>query len=163
MEADEPPEAAQFGFAVYRVNDYDLQIQHNEAFNLAVEHLGMTRAKTDAFFDGTLGKKLVKIVPFNHPVTPLDLEEVKNELKNRPEEERDILVVGLGKEYAVQAWLDEWNKLPNRAASPTRSKSSSCARTPNTAASSPTSLRKQKYLSRLWSQAACRRNGRDVP
>jgi DNA modification methylase len=109
--SDEPPKPAQLGFAVYRVNDYDLQIQHNEAFNLAVEHLGMTRTKTDAFFDGTLGKKLVKIVPFNHPITPLDLEEVKNELKNRPDEERDIVLVGLGKEYAIEAWLEEWNKL----------------------------------------------------
>ncbi|MBU2611592.1 MAG: site-specific DNA-methyltransferase [Chloroflexi bacterium] len=111
MEAEETPAPAQLGFSVYRVNDYDLQIQHNEAFNLAVEHLGMTRTKTDAFFDGTLGRKLVKIVPFNHPVTPLDLEEVKKELNNRPEEERDIVVVGLGKEVAVEAWLDEWNKL----------------------------------------------------
>jgi hypothetical protein len=117
---DLPPHPAQLGFAVYRVNDYDLQIQHNEAFNLAVEHLGMTRTKTDAFFDGTLGKKLVKIVPFNHPVTPLDLEEVKNELKDRPEEERDIAVVGLGREYAVQAWLDEWNKLRKQGGIPNR-------------------------------------------
>lgn len=107
----EPPEPAQLSFAVYRVNDYDLQIQHNEAFNLAVEHLGMTRSKTDAYFDGTLGKKLVKIVPFNHPVTPLDLEEVKRELNNRPDEERDIVVVGLGKEVAVNGWLEDWNKL----------------------------------------------------
>ena len=104
------PTPAQYGFAVYRVNDYDLQIQHNEAFNLAVEHLGMTRTKTDAFFDGALGRKLVKIVPFNHPITPLDLEEIKKELDNRPDEERDITVVGLGKEYAVEAWLEEWNK-----------------------------------------------------
>ncbi|MBN1453085.1 MAG: site-specific DNA-methyltransferase [Anaerolineales bacterium] len=107
----EPPAPAQLGFSVYRVNDYDLQIQHNEAFNLAVEHLGMTRTKTDAFFDGTLGKKLVKIVPFNHPVTALDLEEVKKELNNRPDEARDVVLVGLGKEIAVDAWLDEWNKL----------------------------------------------------
>jgi adenine-specific DNA-methyltransferase len=111
METEETPSPAQLGFSVYRVNDYDLQIQHNEAFNLAVEHLGMTRTKTDAFFDGTLGKKLVKIVPFNHPVTPLDLEEVKKELNHRPDEERDIVVVSLGKEVAVEAWLDEWNKL----------------------------------------------------
>jgi len=111
MESEETPAPAQLGFAVYRVNDYDLQIQHNEAFNLAVEHLGMTRTKTDAFFDGTLGKKLVKIVPFNHPITPLDLEEVKKELNHRPDEERDIVVVGLGKEVAVEAWLEEWNKL----------------------------------------------------
>ena len=111
IEAENIPTPAQLGFSVYRVNDYDLQIQHNEAFNLAVEHLGMTRTKTDAFFDGTLGKKLVKIVPFNHPVTPLDLEEVKSELKDRPDEERDLVVVGLGKEVAVEAWLEEWNKL----------------------------------------------------
>ncbi|HLO30624.1 MAG TPA: site-specific DNA-methyltransferase [Anaerolineales bacterium] len=30
MEVEETPEPAQLGFAVYRVNDYDLQIQHNE-------------------------------------------------------------------------------------------------------------------------------------
>lgn len=120
MEAEEPPAPAQLGFAVYRVNDYDLQIQHNEAFNLAVEHLGMIRTKTDAFFDGTLGKKLVKIVPFNHPVTPLDLEEVKNELKNRSDEKRDVAVVGLGKEYAVGAWLEEWNRFRKQEEMPNK-------------------------------------------
>jgi len=36
--------------------------------------------------------------------TPLDLEEVKNELSNRPEESRDIVVVCLGKELAVDGW-----------------------------------------------------------
>ncbi len=120
IEGEETFDPAQLGFAVYRVNDYDLQIQHNEAFNLAVEHLGMTRTKTDAFFDGTLGKKLVKIVPFNHPVTPLDLEEVKKELNHRPNEERDIVVGGLGKEVAVEAWLDEWNKLRKQGNIPNR-------------------------------------------
>jgi len=120
MEGEETPAPAQLAFSVYRVNDYDLQIQHNEAFNLAVEHLGMTRTKTDAFFDGTLGKKLVKIVPFNHPVTPLDLEEVKKELNHRPEEERDIVVVSLGKEVAIEAWLEEWNKLRKQGNIPNR-------------------------------------------
>lgn len=112
-EEEKPEELApsQLSFAVYRVNDYDLQIQHNEAFNLAVEHLGITRTKTDSFFDGTLGKRLVKIIPFNHPLTPLDLEEIKNELSNRPEESRDIAVVCLGKELAVDGWLEDWNRL----------------------------------------------------
>jgi len=72
-----PPEPAQYGFTIYRVNDYDLQIQHNEAVNLACEHIGVTRTKADGFFDGTLGKRLVKIAPFNHPLSPLDLEEIK--------------------------------------------------------------------------------------
>ncbi|MDD8017290.1 MAG: site-specific DNA-methyltransferase [Bacteroidota bacterium] len=102
---------AQYSFSVYRVNDYDLQIQHNEAVNLACEHIGITRTKTDSFFEGTLGKKLVKIVPFNHPVTQLDLEQIKNELKVRPNETRDITVVALGKELATDAWLAEWNKM----------------------------------------------------
>jgi hypothetical protein len=100
-----------YTFSVYRVNDYDLQIQHNEAVNLACEHIGITRTKTDAFFDGVLGKKLVRIAPFNHPLSPLDLEEIKSELKNRPEEERDIVVASLGKELTVHAWLEDWNRL----------------------------------------------------
>jgi DNA modification methylase len=105
------PSPAQLSFAVYRVNDYDLAIQHNEAVNLACEHLGVTRTKTDAFFDGTMGKKLVKIVPFGHPLTLLDLEEIKRELSARPEEERDICVVCLGKETAADGWLEDWNRL----------------------------------------------------
>ncbi len=48
-EADAAPLPAQLSFAVYRVNDYDLQIQHNEAVNLAVEHLGIERLRTDSF------------------------------------------------------------------------------------------------------------------
>lgn len=120
MESEASPSPAQLGFTVYRVNDYDLQVQHNEAVNLACEFLGVTRTKTDAFFDGTLGKRLVKIIPFNHPLTPLDLEEVKRELGNRPEEERDVLVVCYGSELAVQLWLEDWNRnrkrtnLPNK-------------------------------------------------
>jgi DNA modification methylase len=108
---EDSPTPAQSSFAVYRVNDYDLQIQHNEAVNLACEHIGITRTKADAFFDGTLGKKLVKVVPFGHPLTLLDLEEIKRELGARPEEDRDICVVCLGKETAADGWLEDWNRL----------------------------------------------------
>ena len=34
------PKPAQFQFSVWRINDYDLQIQHNEAVNLACEYIG---------------------------------------------------------------------------------------------------------------------------
>jgi DNA modification methylase len=108
-EADSRP--ASLSFSVYRVNDYDLQIQHNEAINLACEHVGVERSKTDNYFDGKLGKRLVKITPFNHPLSPLDLEELKNELRARPEEDRDITVIALGKEAACDVWLDEWNRM----------------------------------------------------
>ncbi len=114
------PEPAQYGFTVHRVNDYDLQIQHNEAVALACEHIGVTRTRSDAFFDGTLGKRLVKIVPFTHPLSPLDMEEVKKELDARPDEQRDIMIVALGKEIAVGKWLDDWNRLRKRGDVPNK-------------------------------------------
>jgi DNA modification methylase len=119
-DGDAPPPPAQLSFAVYRVNDYDLQVQHNEAVNLACEHLGITRTKTDGFFDGTRGKKLVKIVPFNHPLSPLDLEEIKRELSNRPDETRDVLVVCLGKQLDVEPWLDAWNAMRKKGDVPNK-------------------------------------------
>jgi len=111
---------AQLSLAIYRVNDYDLQIQHNEAVNIACEHIGVTRMRSDAFFDGTRGKSLVKIIPFNHPLSPLDLEEIKRELKTRPNEDRDILVVCLGKELAADAWSEEWNRLRKKGDVPNK-------------------------------------------
>lgn len=105
-----PPQPCQLAFTTWRVNDYDLQIQHNEAVELACEHLGITRRRTDPFFDGDQGQRLAKIVPFNHPLTPLDLETIRTELKARPEEERDILVVSLGIEHAARDWLDHYNQ-----------------------------------------------------
>jgi len=104
-------QSAQLSFAVYRVNDYDLAIQHEEAVNLACEHIGVTRIRTDRYFDGTLGKKLVKVIPFNHPLTLLDLDELKRELGARPEEDRAIVLVCLGKEPAADAWIEDWNRL----------------------------------------------------
>ncbi len=100
---------AQQGFTTWRVNDYDLQIQHNEAVELACEHIGIVRTRSDSYFDGRLGDRLVKIVPFNHPLSPLDLDDVDQELKRRPEEQRDITVVCLGMELAARAWVEQHN------------------------------------------------------
>lgn len=104
------PLPRQYGFSTYRVNDYDLQIQHNEAVELACQHLGITRTRTDSFFDGSQGSRLVKIVPFNHPLTPLDLEALSTELKNRPNEERDVLMVSLGIQHDAKAWVENYNR-----------------------------------------------------
>ena len=106
---NEPLPPAQLDFTTWRVNDYDLHIQHNEAVELACEHLGITRTRTDPFFDGTRGQMLAKIIPFNHPLTPLDLEALRTELKNRPEEERDLLVVSLGQEHKAREWVEHYN------------------------------------------------------
>jgi adenine-specific DNA-methyltransferase len=102
------PEPAALSFSVNRVNDYDLQIQHNEAAKLAIEHVGITETKSDPFFDGTLGERLVRIIPFNHPLTLLDLQAIKDEIETR-DDQRDIVVVALGKETRVDPWLEEYN------------------------------------------------------
>jgi len=97
-------------FAVYKVNDYDLKLLKTEAIELAIQHIGIQRVRTDRFFDGYLGKNLVKIIDFNHPLTLLDLQLIQDELKKRPNEDRDITIVCLGKELAVEPWVEEWNK-----------------------------------------------------
>lgn len=97
-------------FAIYKINNYDLQLLRTEAIELAVQHIGIQRTRTDIFFDGILGKNLVKIIDFNHPLTLLDLQLLQDELKKRPDEDRDITIVCLGKELAVDPLVDEWNK-----------------------------------------------------
>jgi len=97
-------------FATYKVNNYDLQLLRTEAIELAVQHIGIQRIKTDSFFDGALGNNLVKIIDFNHPFTLLDLQLIQDELKKRPNEDRNITVVCLGKELAVDSAIEEWNK-----------------------------------------------------
>lgn len=96
------------------MNDYDILVQHNEAVSLACEHVGVERTRADRYFDGTFKKSPVKIVPFNHPLTPLDLEELRRELEARPEEDRPVTLVCLGIEIAARAWIDEWNRLRKR-------------------------------------------------
>jgi DNA modification methylase len=97
-------------FATYKVNNYDLQLLRTEAIELAVQHIGIQRTKTDSFFDGTLGKNLVKIIDFNHPFTLLDFQLIQDELKKRPNEDRNITVVCLGKELTIDPAIEEWNK-----------------------------------------------------
>ncbi|MCL0041073.1 site-specific DNA-methyltransferase [Thermodesulfovibrionales bacterium] len=97
-------------FAIYKVNNYDLKLLQTEAIELAVQHIGIQRTRTDRFFDGTLGRNLVKIIDFNHPLTLLDLQLLQDELKKRSDEDRDITIVCLGKELAVDPWIEEWDK-----------------------------------------------------
>jgi DNA modification methylase len=98
-------------FAHYRVNNYDLAIQHNEFKTLIKAKLGIERIASEAFFDGKIGDKLVKLVDFNRLLTLADIELIKNELETRPEEERDIVVAGLGVDVQVFSFLTDYNKL----------------------------------------------------
>lgn len=123
METDSEEEEikpAQLGFTVWRVNDYDLAIQHNEAVNLACEHIGVTRTLSDSFFDGTLGQKLVKIIPFGHPLSLTDLEDVRAKIESRPNDSRDVVVVCLGKELGVESWLANWNRMRKQGNTPNK-------------------------------------------
>jgi DNA modification methylase len=99
-----------YSFGIYQVNNYDLQLLKTEAMELAVQHIGIQRMRTDTFFDGTLGKSLVKIIDFNHPFTLLDWQLIQDELKKRPNEDRDITIVCLGKELTIDPEIDKWNK-----------------------------------------------------
>lgn len=110
-EESAPAVPAQTGFTVWRVNDYDFAVKTAEAVGLACEHLGVERTRTDRYFDGTLGKRLVKIVPFDHPLSPLDLEQLREELDARPDEDRDVVMVALGCEAASRTWAEDWNRL----------------------------------------------------
>ncbi|MCA9906448.1 MAG: site-specific DNA-methyltransferase, partial [Anaerolineae bacterium] len=103
-----PP--ASLTLAVYRLNDYDLSLPHLEVVQEVQKLIGFDPLKTDVFFDGTLGKELVKVVPFNHPISLIDLQLVDDELKVRSNETRDVVVVGLGQETRVDSWLETSNK-----------------------------------------------------
>lgn len=49
-------------------------------------------------------------IAFNHPLNPLELEALKDELARRPEEERDIELVCLGMETSAHAWIENYNR-----------------------------------------------------
>lgn len=110
IKGDEEKVPKYYSFGHYKVNEYDLQLLRTEAIELAVQHVGIQRTKNDSFFEGVLGKNLVKIIDFNHPLSLLDLQLIQDELRKRPEENRNITVVCLGKELAVDPWIDDYNK-----------------------------------------------------
>lgn len=97
-------------FLHYRVNNYDFQ-DDNTIRRVVFEKYGIEKLKTDSFFDGMLGKKLVKIVDFNKPLTKLDLQLVKDELDLRKDEERDILIICSGSELDIDEEIARHNKL----------------------------------------------------
>lgn len=98
-------------FVIYKVNNYDLKILKTEAKELAIQQYGITKVKTDTFFDGLRDSgELVKVIDFNHPLTLLDLQLIVDELNKRPDEDRDVVVISLGRETKIDAWVEEWNK-----------------------------------------------------
>jgi hypothetical protein len=110
------PQPVSGSFRVFKVNDYDLQIQHNEALEFAIDKIGIQRTPQDGFFEGVVGDRLVKIIPLNRPANIADLDSIEREISEiRPDDTRDILVVALGAETNVRSWIEEKNKLRQHA------------------------------------------------
>ena len=75
-----------------------------------IKKYGVQTDRQEAFFDGTLDGTLVKIIDLTKPLTPLDIQTIKDELENRPEESRNITVFCYGTNSNIQAELKEENR-----------------------------------------------------
>ena len=98
------------GIAHYRVNNYDFQTEH-ELKEIVVSKYGVETDRKAAFFDGTVNGTLVKIADLTKPLTRLDIQLIKDELQNRPDEVRDITVLCNGSEVGMQEELDRDNRM----------------------------------------------------
>ena len=99
----------QRGIVHYRINNYDAST-HLERKDIVLKKYGVQTDRQEAFFDGTLDGTLVKIIDLTKPLTPLDIQTIKNELENRPDESRNITVFCYGINSGIQAELKEENR-----------------------------------------------------
>ena len=99
----------QHGIVHYRVNNYDAST-HLERRDIVIKKYGVQTDRQEAFFDGTLDGTLVKIIDLTKPLTPLDIQTIKDELENRPDESRNITVFCYGINSSIQAELKAENR-----------------------------------------------------
>ena len=99
----------QRGIVHYRVNNYDAST-HLERRDVVIKKYGVQTDRQEAFFDGMLDGTLVKIIDLTKPLTPLDIQTIKDELENRPNESRNITVFCYGTNSGIQAELKEENR-----------------------------------------------------
>lgn len=99
----------QRGIVHYRVNNYDAST-HLERKDIVIKKYGVQTDRQEAFFDGILDGTLVKIIDLTKPLTPLDIQTIKDELESRPEESRNITVFCYGTNSNIQAELKEENR-----------------------------------------------------
>ena len=91
------------GFVHYRVNGYDFS-EEREWRSVAVRMFGVLEDRKMGYFDGVheSNGKLVKIIEANRPLSPLDIQTVRDEFeRNRPTDERDVMVICNGAEEAA--------------------------------------------------------------
>lgn len=99
----------QRGIVHYRVNNYDASTDL-ERRDIVIKKYGVQMDRQKGFFDGTLDGTLVKIIDLTKPLTPLDIQTIKDELENRPDESRNITVFCYGTNSNIQAELKEENR-----------------------------------------------------
>ena len=103
-------EPASYKMAHYKINNYDLQQQHNEFKDYVLGHYNITRDKKDTYFDGLMGERLVKLIPFNRIATLQDLSMLQEELRIRTKEARAIAMISYGTEYRLREGVVDHNK-----------------------------------------------------
>ncbi len=99
----------QRGVVHYRVNNYDASTDL-ERKDIVIKKYGVQTDRQEAFFDGTLDGTLVKIIDLTKPLTPLDIQTIKDELEYRPDESRNITVFCYGTNSSIQAELKAENR-----------------------------------------------------
>jgi hypothetical protein len=77
---------------------------------LAAETVGVRRTRTDDFFEGVLGERLVKFADLRRPLLVADLEALAAELATRANERRNVVLICLGSELATTEWVIRWNQ-----------------------------------------------------
>ena len=97
------------GIAHYRVNNYDARIDL-EFRPIIVDKYGVETDKKDGFFDGVMKGTLVKIVNLRKPLTRLDIQNIEEELQNRPNEERNITILCNGSEFGIRDEIEAKNR-----------------------------------------------------
>ena len=102
------------GLIHYRVNNYD-PAKQDELKKSIISKYGVDIKRNYLFFDGTVDKQLVKIIDLDRPLTQLDIQIIKDEIKNnRPEETRNIKVFCNGSETEIRKELAEDKKPINK-------------------------------------------------
>ena len=102
------------GLIHYRVNNYD-PTKQDELKKIIISKYGLQTKRNDLFFDGTVGDQLAKIIDLNRPLTQLDIQIIKDEIRdNRPEETRNIRVFCNGSETEIRKELTKEKKPINQ-------------------------------------------------
>ena len=102
------------GIIHYQVNNYN---HANQAAlkKIIVSKYGIQTDHQDLFFTGLFNGKLAKIIDLDRPLTRLDIQHIKDEIKqNRADEERDITVFCNGSELEIVQELAEEKKPINK-------------------------------------------------